>query len=261
MLLAVDVGNSNTVVGLCEATENGRIVATWRLSTTPDRMPDEWFAILAPLLGAIHRPVADIHGIVLSSVVPTVTTWLTEMSRDRFGVEPLIVSAELDLGFHVAVDRPSEVGADRLANTMAAFARYGGPAVVIDFGTATNFDVVSPTGDFLGGAIAPGLMISLEALTGRAARLFAVDLSLPERVIGTNTITNIQSGLVLGYLAMLEGMITRFKDELGGNTKIIATGGLAQRFAHATTLIDQYDPDLVIEGLRLIYRRVSGLGR
>lgn len=257
MLLAVDVGNSNTVIGLCEEGEDGAIVATWRLSTRRDRMPDEWFAVLSPLLSAADYRTADVSGIALASVVPTVTSWFSEMSRDRFNVEPLLVSADLDLGFNVAVDRPSEVGADRLANTKAVFARYGGPAMVIDFGTATNFDAVSEAGDFLGGAIAPGLMISVEALTGRAARLFAVELALPERAIGTNTITNIQSGLMLGYLSMLEGMITRFKQELDGAARVIATGGLAERFAGATPLIDHYDPDLVIEGLRLIHRRVN----
>lgn len=254
MLLAVDVGNSNTVIGLCREEA---IVEVWRLSTVSDRMPDEWFAILAPLLGAASCELADIEGIVLSCVVPTVTRWLSEMAHARFQIEPLVVSADLDLGFGVKVDRPAEVGADRLANTAAAFNRYGGPAVVIDFGTATNFDAVSEDGDFLGGAIAPGLMISLEALTGRAARLFAVDLAFPDRVIGTNTVTNIHSGLMFGYLAMLEGMIRRFKNELGAGTHVIATGGLAERFAAVTPLIDHYDPDLVIEGLRMIHQRVA----
>lgn len=254
MLLAVDVGNSNTVIGLCR---NERIVDVWRLSTVSDRMPDEWFAIIAPLLQAASCDVPDIEGVVLSSVVPSVTRWFSEMAQARFQVSPVVVSADLDLGFSVNVDRPAEVGADRLANTAAAFNRYGGPAVVIDFGTATNFDAVSASGDFIGGAIAPGLMISLEALTGRAARLFAVDLAFPEHAIGTNTVTNIHSGLMFGYLAMLEGMIRRFKDELGAGTQVIATGGLAERFTAATPLIDHYDPDLVIEGLRMIFDRVE----
>lgn len=255
MLLAVDVGNSNTVIGLCQ---DDAITDVWRLSTVADRMPDEWFAILAPLLQAAGFDVADLRGVVLSSVVPTVTSWFSEMCHARFRIDPVVVSADLDLGFRVDVDNPAEVGADRLANTAAAFIRYGGPALVIDFGTATNFDAVSAGGDFLGGAIAPGLMISLEALTGRAARLFAVDLAFPERVIGTNTVTNIHAGLMLGYLSMLQGMIARFMDELGPETHVIATGGLAERFAAATPLIDHYDPDLVIEGLRLIYQRVRG---
>ena len=257
MLLAVDVGNSNTVIGLCR---DDLIVDVWRLSTVADRMPDEWFAILAPLLGAASCDLSDIRGVVLSSVVPTVTRWFSEMAHARFQIEPVVVSADLDLGFAVDVERPAEVGADRLANTAAAFVRYGGPAVVVDFGTATNFDAVSATGDFMGGAIAPGLMISLEALTGRAARLFAVDLAFPDRAIGTNTVTNVNSGLMFGYLAMLEGMIRRFKQELGPGTRVVATGGLAERFSDATSLIDHYDPDLVIEGLRLIYQRVRAGG-
>jgi len=200
--------------------------------------------------------VTSITDVVVSSVVPSVTRWFSTMCRERLGVDPLIVGIDLDLGMRALVDRPSEVGADRLVNTVAAFRRYGGPAIVIDFGTGTTFDVVSADGDFLGGAIAPGLMIALEALTGKAARLFAVDLAIPAAAIGTNTVTNIQSGLVLGYLAMLEGMIGRIRAELGGSATVVVTGGLARTFADASDMIDHYDADLIIEGLRIIHRRV-----
>ncbi|MDQ3514322.1 MAG: type III pantothenate kinase [Chloroflexota bacterium] len=258
MLLAVDVGNSNTVIGLCDSGASEGVLEVWRLTTEAERMPDEWFSLLWPLLRARDLELTAIQDVVVSSVVPTVTGWFAAMCRHRLGIDPLVVSIDLDLGMRALVDRPSEVGADRLVNTVAAFHRYGGPAIVIDFGTATTFDVVSAEGNFIGGAIAPGLMISLEALTGRAARLFAVDLALPESAIGTNTVTNIQSGLVLGYLAMLEGMIGRIRAELGGTATTIATGGLARFFADATPMIDHHDADLIIDGLRLIHRRVRG---
>ncbi|MEJ7763124.1 MAG: type III pantothenate kinase [Thermomicrobiales bacterium] len=258
MLLAVDVGNSNTVIGLCDPGDGGRVLEVWRLTTAAERMPDEWFSLLWPLLRARDLEMGAIGDVVVSSVVPSVTGWFSAMCRDRLGVEPLVVSIDLDLGMRALVDRPSEVGADRLVNTVAAFARYGGPAIVIDFGTATTFDVVSSGGDFLGGAIAPGLMISLEALTGKAARLFSVELALPAAAIGTDTVTNIQSGLVLGYVAMLEGMVGRIRAELGGAATTIATGGLAGFFAGATPVIDHHDPDLIIDGLRLIHRRIRG---
>src|SRR5579884_1144982 len=213
MLLAMDVGNTNTVFGLYEV-ESGRLVASWRAATRRDRMPDEWYALLAPLFAAAGHNPAEVTAVIISSVVPALTTWLTRMSRDRLGVEPVIVGVDLDLGVRVRTDNPREVGADRLVNAVAAFDRYGGPAIVVDFGTATTFDVISREGDYLGGAIAPGLVISMEALAGRTAKLPAVELRLPEKAIGTNTVTSLQSGLVLGYLAMLEGMILRIRGEL-----------------------------------------------
>ncbi len=257
MLLAVDVGNTNTVLGLSDPPADG-LLASWRVATRGDRMPDEWYALLAPLFAAMKLEPAAIDAMVLSSVVPSVTRWLGTMARERLGVEPILVTMDLELGLRALVDNPREVGADRLANTVAAFARYGGPAIVIDFGTATNFDVVSTQGDFLGGAIAPGLSVSLEALTGRAARLFTVELAMPDRAIGTNTATNIQSGVVLGYLAMLEGMIERIRGELGTDAPVIVTGGYAELFADSSPLITHHDRDLTLDGLNLIYRRVRG---
>lgn len=260
MLLAIDVGNTNTVVGLYDLATDRRL-ASWRAATRADRMPDEWFALLAPLFAAEGLEPASVRAVIVSSGVPSVTVWLGQMARTRLGVEPVLVTVELDLGFRVLTDNPREVGADRLANTAAAFARYGGPAIVVDFGTATNFDVVSKDGDFLGGAIAPGLAISAEALTGRAAQLFTVALTMPDKVIGTNTVTNLQAGLLLGYLGLLEGMIARIRKELGTDAPVIVTGGQAELFAGASPLITHYDPDLTLDGLNVIYRRVAGLQR
>ena len=262
MLLAVEVGNTNTLFGLYDHGADALLTA-WRLSTERDRMPDEWFALLAALFVAEGRSLAAVDALVVSSVVPSVTTWLVEMARRRLGVEPLVISAELDLGLRILTDDPREVGADRLVDSVAAFVRYGGPAIVVDLGTATTFDVISADGDYLGGAIATGLVTALEALTARAARLFTVELALPERVIGTNTIDHLRSGVVLGHLAMLEGMIRRIRDELGVPAPVILTGGLAPIFVDASPLIDHHDPDLTLDGLRIIHRRLvagSGLG-
>lgn len=256
MLLAVDVGNTNTVFGLCDPTAS-HVLVTWRAATRPDQMPDEWYAILAPLLAGSGFAVGNIQAAIVSSVVPSVTRWLSAMCRERLHLEPIIVGVDLDLGLRVLLDNPGEVGADRLVNSVAAYHRYGGPCIAIDFGTATNFDVVSAEGDYLGGALAPGMIIALEALAGRAARLFSVDLVLPPRAIGKNTITAMQSGLVLGYLAMIEGMVTRIQEELGTPATVVVTGGYAEIFAAASPLIAHHDPDLTIDGLRLVYQRVT----
>lgn len=256
MLLAINANNTNTVFGLC-STSSGAILSTWRVSTHHDRMPDEWYALLSPLLAGGGFVVSDIEAVIIGSVVPSVTRWLVVMCHSRLGIEPVIVSTDLDIGFHADVDQPSDVGADRIANSVAAFTRYGGPAIVVDFGTATNFDVVSADGHFIGGAIAPGLIVSLESLTARAARLFSVDIALPPRTIGKNTVTNIQSGVVLGHLAMVEGLIARIRAELDGIPKVIATGGLAPLFAGASSTISDEAPNLTLDGLSLIYQRLQ----
>jgi len=257
MLLALNANNTNTVFGLCSISSD-EIFTAWRVSTRRDRMPDEWYALLAPLLASGGFGPSDIEAVIIGSVVPSVTRWLVAMCRSRLGIEPTVVSADLAIGFQADVDQPAEVGADRIANTVAAFTRYGGPAIVVDFGTATNFDVVSAEGHFLGGAIAPGLVVSLEGLTARAARLFSVDIALPDRAIGTNTVTNIQSGVVLGHLAMVEGLVARIRAELGCDAPVIATGGLASLFVGASPSITRDVPNLTLDGLSLIYRRLPG---
>jgi len=255
MLLAINANNTSSVFGLYDSSAD-LLIRAWRVSTRRDRTPDEWFALLVTLFRSSEHQITDVDAVIVGSVVPSVTTWLRAMAMQRLSIEPIIVSAALDLGFRALVDQPEDVGPDRLANTVAAFERHGGPAIVVDFGTATNFDVISADGDFLGGAIAPGLTVSLEALTSRAARLFSVDLVLPARAVGTSTVTNIQSGTVLGHLAMVEGMLARMQSEVGGGATVIATGGNAPIFAANTAAIHHYAPDLTIDGLNLIYQRL-----
>lgn len=259
MLLVADVGNTNATFGVYESSAPG-LLATVRTATQRDRMPDEWYAILAPLLDAQSIDIRDISGFVISSVVPSVTRWLSVLSTERLGVEPIIVSAGLDLGFPIDADNPHEVGADRIVNSMAALERYGAPVIAVDFGTALNFDVVDHRGHYLGGALAPGLVIALDAMTSRAARLFAVDLVPPPHAIGRNTIHAIQSGLVLGYISLVEGMIDRLSAELEGKPTVVVTGGYAELFADHSSMIDHHDPDLTIDGLRLVWKRLHPSG-
>jgi type III pantothenate kinase len=221
-------------------------------------MPDEWYAILEPVLEMQGASLQDTTGFVLSSVVPPVTRWLGVLARHRLGIDPIVVSAKLDLGLPIDADHPEEVGADRIVNSLAALAKYGAPVIAVDFGTALNFDVVDHRGHYLGGSLAPGLVIALEAMTSRAAKLFSVDLVPPPHAIGTNTIHAIQSGLVLGYISMVEGLIARLSAEIEGTPKVVVTGGYAELFAKNSDVIDAFDPDLTIDGLRLVWERVGG---
>ena len=252
MLLALDVGNSNTLCGLYPI-DSAVLRSSFRLSTDRDRMPDEWFALLSTMVAAEGSALGEIDAVVLSSVVPAVTTWLVEMSRQRLGVEPLVVTSALDLGVRLRVDEPDKVGADRIVDCVAAFSRYGGPAIVIDLGTATTLDIVSADGDYLGGIIAAGIGTSLRALASNAAQLFNVELRLPERPIGTTTVAQLRSGLVLGHLLMLEGMVNRIRAEVGAAAPTVLTGGLAPLIAGASPLFDHHDPTLTIDGLRMIH--------
>lgn len=252
MLIVVDVGNTNTVFGVF-APGSPRIVATARMSTRRDRMPDEWYAILAPILARADILPGRVTDMVISSVVPSVTRWLTVMGHERLEVEPMIVTVDLELGIGIDYPQPREIGADRLVNSLAAHAKYGGPLISIDFGTAINFDVVDRAGNYIGGALAPGLIVALEAMTSRAARLFTVDLVAPERAIAKSTTEAIQSGIMLGYLSLIEGMIVRMKTELDGEPTVIVTGGYSEIFADASSMIDAFEPDLTIEGLRLVH--------
>ncbi len=257
MLLVVDVGNTNTVFGLFEEG-NPEARSRVRMSTRRDRMPDEWYAILSPALTADAADPRQISAVVISSVVPSVTRWLTQMAEDRLHVTPMIVSIDLNLGIGIDYPSPREIGADRLVNSLAAFHKYGAPLISIDFGTAINFDIVNHLGKYVGGALAPGLVVALEAMTSRAARLFTVDLVMPDQAIGTSTTTAIQSGIMLGYLSMLEGMIGRIGRELEGKPTVIVTGGYGEVFAGASPLIDAWEPDLTIDGLRQVYELNRG---
>ena len=259
MLLALEVGNTNTLCGLYDHGRE-RLRASFRLSTDRDRMPDEWLALLAALLDSERIDLGDIDAVILSSVVPQVTTVLGEMSRSRLRIEPVIVDSRLDLGIQLLVDEPEKVGADRIVDCFAAHARYGGPAIIIDLGTATTFDVIDASGNYLGGAISAGVGTSLKALAGNAAQLFSVELRLPDRIVGKTTAEQLQSGIVLGHQAMLEGMIVRIREDLGVAAPVILTGGLARLFADRSPLIDHYDPDLTIDGLRMIHEMVATRG-
>jgi type III pantothenate kinase len=257
MLLAVEVGNSNTTFGLFATS--GELTSAYRLSTERERMPDEWFAMLAALLASDGHDLSEVDGAIISSVVPSVTTWLVDMTRTRLRIDPVIVTGDLDVGLDLDVDEPRQLGADRIVDCVAAFHRYGGPAIIVDLGTATTFDVVGRNGAYKGGAIAAGVATSLQALAGNAAQLFNVELHMPEAVIGRNTADQLRSGIVAGHLAMLEGMIERTRAELGTDAQVIVTGGLAPLFADRSSLLDHFDADLTLHGLRLIYDRVRAV--
>ncbi len=255
MLLAAEVGNSNTSFGLFNAS--GELTSSYRLSTERDRMPDEWFAMLVALLASDGHRLHEVNGVIISSVVPSVTTWLVDMSRGRLLIDPIIVSGNLDVGLDLDVDEPKQLGADRIVDCVAAYPQYGGPAIIIDLGTATTFDVIGPDGAYKGGAIAAGVGTSLKALAGNAAQLFNVELRMPDAVIGRNTADQLRAGLVAGHLAMLEGMIGRTRAELGWDAQVIITGGLAGLFVGRSPLFDHFDPYLTLNGLRLIYEQVQ----
>ena len=257
MLLDVEVGNSNTSFGLF--APSGELTSSYRLSTERDRMPDEWFAMLAALLASDGHVLQEVDGVIISSVVPSVTTWLVDMSHSRLLIDPVIVSGDLDVGLELDVDEPRQLGADRIVDCVAAYQQYGGPAIIIDLGTATTFDVIGADGAYQGGAIAAGVSTSLKALAANAAQLFNVELHMPDAVIGRNTADQLRSGLVAGHLAMLEGMIGCIRAELGVDAQVIVTGGLASLFMGRSPLFDHYDPNLTLNGLQLIYDRVRKL--
>lgn len=250
MLLAIDIGNTNITFGVFDGTE---LRAHWRVATARHRMADEWAVILKNLMDLKGLSFGGIDAAIIASVVPTLTGAIEAMIEGYLHVRPLLVEPGIRTGIRVLYDSPRDVGADRIVNAVAAFKRYGGPAIVIDFGTATTFDAISAEGDYLGGAIAPGIIIAVEALFERTAKLPRVELVLPPRAIGKNTVHSIQSGLMFGYVGLVEGIVRRFKAELGEKSVVIATGGLADVVASETRVIDYLDPYLTLEGLRLIY--------
>ncbi len=257
MLLAGDVGNSNALFGLYDRDQPD-LVASWRLSTDRDRMPDDWFALLTSLFRADGFNLNHIDAVVISSVVPAVTTALGQMAQERLKVEPLVISPTLDLGIKLLVEEPTKLGADRLVDCIAAHATYGGPAIIIDLGTATTIDAMSAEGDFLGGAIAAGVGTSLKALSANAAQLFNIELQMPHHTLGKNTVDQLRIGIVLGHLALLEGIVSRMKQELGQeDLPVILTGGLAPLFVGQSPLFTHHDPELTLRGLRLIHDRVT----
>jgi len=260
MLLAIDVGNSHIVLGIFA---EGTLTASWRLTTRPARTGDELWVVVSRLFRDEGIDLAAISGVALSSVVPRLTPTVVEMLRRGLKQDPLVVDAT-NAGLIIHYDAPHDVGADRLVNAVAAWAQFGQPSrplIVVDFGTATTFDALSGTGEYLGGAICPGVEISAEALFRRAARLPKVDVRRPDRLIGHTTVTSIQAGLFYGYVAMLEGLVGRMREELtgsGDDVVCVATGGLAPSVTPETRVIDHVDPNLTLTGLRLVWERNRG---
>ena len=255
MLLCVDVGNTNIVFGLYQ---DASLLAHWRVSTDHHKMPDEYAVLVANLLSSGGYDAADISDAIVASVVPPITDMLDEMLRGRFELSPLIIGSGVKTGVAIRVDNPREVGADRIVNAAAAYPTYGGPACVIDFGTATTFDAISQKGEYLGGAIAPGIRIAAEALFQRTAKLPRIDLQRPKAAIGTNTVDSMRSGILFGYVGLVEGMVVRFRKELGDDMRVIATGGLARVIAQETRVIQHVDPWLTLKGLRMIHELNRG---
>jgi type III pantothenate kinase len=252
MLIALDAGNTQIALGVYDGE---RRVASWRLSTRPDGTIDEYGLEIRALLDLARLSAEAVDGAILASVVPPLTPVLAETCRVYLEVDPLVVGPGMRTGVPVRTDHPQEVGADRIVNAVAALERFGGPAIVIDFGTATTFDVASAEGEYLGGVIAPGVDMSAEALFERAARLPRVEVQRPPRVVGRNTVHSLESGLYYGYVALVEGLIARISAELGATPRVVATGGLAHVFASDLTGLDAVEPYLTLEGLRLLWER------
>lgn len=252
MLLVVDAGNTNVVFAIWDG-----IVwrGTWRIATEPQRTSDEYAVWLLTLLRLTGLNREDVSGAVVGTVVPAALYHLRRLCRDWFEVEPLIARADLDWGFDIRVDQPQDVGADRLLNALAAHQSFGGPLIVVDFGTATTFDVVDGDGAYLGGVIAPGINLSLEALHQAAARLPRIGIGRPQAVIGRGTVAAMQSGIYWGYVGLIEGLVGRIKAEYGAPMKVVGTGGLAPLFAEGTLVIEKIEPDLTLDGLRMLAER------
>ena len=250
MLLTIDIGNTNITLGLYNGATLG---PRWRLATVHERMPDEYGLQFLGLLSHAGRAPAELTGICLASVVPPLTGKVVEACRNYLGHDPLVVDAGVKTGVRILYEDPRAVGADRIVDAAAVQRLYGGPACVVDFGTATTFDGISAKGEYLGGAIAPGITIAAEALFLRTAKLPRVDLQRPPTAIGRNTVHAMQSGLIFGYVALVEGMVARFRQELGPEMKVIGTGGLTEIIARETDVIQILAPWLTLDGLRIIW--------
>lgn len=252
MILGLDVGNTNIVLGVFD---DKKLLVSWRISTNRNQTADEYGMIIKNLFEDAKIPVSDIEAVVISSVVPPLMSALDGMCKKYFGFEPLVVGPGIKSGMPIKYENPREVGADRIVNAVAGYELYGGPLIIVDFGTAITFCAVSGQGEYLGGAIAPGIGISTEALFSKAAKLPRVELVRPQSAIGKNTIVSMQSGIIFGFVGLVEEMIKRIKKELGAPAFVVATGGQAEMIARETHVIDKVDPILTLYGLRIIYER------
>jgi type III pantothenate kinase len=255
MLLVLDVGNTHTVLGLYEGEA---LRASWRLWTHHSRTADQWAVEMAGLLALQGLGRDAVDAAIMSSVVPPMTGILADTIQRLFAIEPLQVGPGIKTGIRILYENPLEVGADRIVNSVAALARVGAPSIVVDLGTATTFDAISPRGEYLGGIIVPGLLVSAEALFSRAAKLPRVEVRRPPRLIGRNTVHSIQSGLYHGYTALINGMLILMKEDLEGDPRVVITGGLSSVLAGDLKGVDLIDPDLTLEGLRLIHLKNTG---
>ncbi len=250
MLLAIDIGNTNVVLGVFDGKT---LVANWRVGTNTQITPDEYAMIFSDLFNFAKLDFNRITGVIISTVVPPLLSVMSEMSRKYFHIDPVIVTHELKTGITIRSDNPKEVGADRIVNAAAAYKLFGGPIIIVDFGTATTFCAVTKSGEYIGGAICPGIKISAEALFQRASKLPRVELLKPERVIGVDTISAMQSGIIYGYAGLVDGIVERMKKELSPNAKVIATGGLAELVSPETKSIEEIRSHLTLDGLLFLY--------
>lgn len=250
MLLAIDIGNTNVVLGIFD---NERLVENWRVGTKTQITPDEYAMIFKDLFNFAEIAFTQIDGVIISTVVPPLLSVMTEMSQKYFRIDPMVVTHETKTGITIRYDNRKEIGADRLVNAAAAYKLYGGPVIIVDFGTATTFCAVTKKGEYVGGAIAPGIKVSSEALYQRASKLPRVELTKPASVIGSDTISAMQAGIVYGYAGLVDGIVERMKKEMSSDAKVIGTGGLAEFVFSETKSIKEVRPHLTLEGLQLIF--------
>jgi len=256
MLLALDIGNTTVGIGFFK---DETLIKDWRVRSDREKTSDEYSIILLSLLGQAGLSPADISQVIISSVVPPLTPIFQNLSQSLFGVRPVVVGPGLKTGMPILYENPLEVGADRIVAAVAAFDKFSGPCIVVDFGTATTFDAVSAKGEYLGGAIAPGILISAEALASRTAKLPRIEIVPPRKAIGRTTVASMQSGIYFGYVGLVNNIIAEVRKELGPEAKVVATGGFAAEIAPAIPAIDSVEPQLVLQGLRILFHRSQGV--